>query len=88
VLFVVTRDGRALDDALREKIRDRLRREAGPRYAPAKIVRVDDLPRTRSGKLSELAARELIHGREPKNVEALANPESLAGFRDRAELRD
>ena len=64
---------------------DRTRR---PRHVPARIVQVPDIPRTKSGKIVELAVREVIHGREVKNMEALANPEALEFFRDRAELRD
>ena len=86
VLFVVLRDGAALDDALRERIRTRLRQHASPRHVPAVILSVPDLPRTRSGKISEIAVREVVHGREVENAEALANPEALAHFRDRPEL--
>jgi acetoacetyl-CoA synthetase len=88
VLFVRLRPGRALDDALRDEIRARIRRNASPRHVPARILQVPDIPRTRSGKIVELAVREVVHGREPKNVEALANPEALAHFRNRPELGD
>jgi acetoacetyl-CoA synthetase len=54
---------------------------------PARIVQVGDVPRTRSGKIVELAVRDVVHGRSVRNLEALANPEALAEFRDRAELR-
>jgi acetoacetyl-CoA synthetase len=87
VLFVRLRDGLALDEALAEKIRRRIRENTTPRHVPAKIVQVPDLPRTRSGKIVELAVRNLVHGQPVKNVEALANPEALAYFRDRPELR-
>jgi len=86
VLFVRLHDGARLDDALRERIRDALRRGASPRHVPARILAVPDIPRTRSGKITELAVREVVHGREVKNVEALANPEALEHFRDRPEL--
>jgi acetoacetyl-CoA synthetase len=86
VLFVRLRPGRALDDALRDEIRARIRKNASPRHVPALILQVPDIPRTRSGKIVELAVRDVIHGREPKNVEALANPEALAHFRGRPEL--
>jgi acetoacetyl-CoA synthetase len=55
---------------------------------PAKVVQVDDIPRTKSGKIVELAVRNIVHGREVKNLEALANPEALEQFRDREELRE
>jgi acetoacetyl-CoA synthetase len=87
VLFVRLRDGVVLDDELVATIRDAVRRGASPRHVPARIVQVSDLPRTRSGKLVELAVREIIHGRPVKNIEALANAEALEEFRDREELR-
>ena len=86
VLFVRLRPGHALDQALEAAIRDRIRRNASPRHVPARILEVPDIPRTRSGKIVELAVREVIHGRPVKNVEALANPEALEAFRDRPEL--
>ncbi|CAA9335304.1 MAG: Acetoacetyl-CoA synthetase, partial [uncultured Gemmatimonadaceae bacterium] len=88
VLFVRLRPGVALDDALRDRIRDRIRRNASPHHVPRRIVQVADIPRTISGKLSELAVRDALHGRAVKNTDALANPESLALYRDLAELRD
>jgi acetoacetyl-CoA synthetase len=88
VLFVRLREGASIDDALREKIRRRVREETSPHHVPKKIVQVRDIPRTISGKISELAVREVVHGREVRNTDALANPESLAFFRDIAELRD
>ncbi len=87
VLFVRLRDGLDLDDDLRARIANRLRAHASPRHVPAKIVQVADLPRTKSGKLVELAVRQIIHGRDVKNREALANPDALEQFRDRPELR-
>ena len=86
VLFVRLADGVELDDELRGEIRARIRSGASPRHVPAVIVAVADLPRTRSGKLTELAVRDIVHGREVKNVEALANPEALDLFRDIPEL--
>ena len=86
VLFVVLRDGLALDEALEAKIRSHIRANATPRHVPARIVRVTDIPRTRSGKITELAVRDIVHGREVKNREALANPEALEQFADRPEL--
>ncbi len=87
VLFVRLRDGTPLDDGLRERIRREVRTQASPRHVPARIVEVDDIPRTRSGKIVELAVREIVHGREVSHREALANPEALDQFRDRPELR-
>jgi acetoacetyl-CoA synthetase len=86
VLFVRLRPGRALDKALEDDIRARIRSGASPRHVPARIVAVPDIPRTRSGKITELAVRDVVHGRPVKNVEALANPEALAHFKDRPEL--
>ena len=86
VLFVILREGAALDEALEAKIRARIRAGATPRHVPARIVRVTDIPRTRSGKITELAVRDVVHGREVKNREALANPEALDQFADRPEL--
>jgi len=86
VLFVRLREGATLDDALRERIRDQVRRGASPRHVPARVVEVPDVPRTRSGKIVELAVREVVHGRPVKNVEALANPEALEHFAGREEL--
>jgi len=83
VLFVKLADGVALDDGLQAEIRRRLRVNASPRHVPARIVQVDDVPRTRSNKISELAVADVVNGREVRNTEALANPESLAQFRER-----
>jgi acetoacetyl-CoA synthetase len=86
VLFVVLDEGIELSDELAATIRARIRAGASPRHVPARIVAVTDLPRTRSGKLSELAVRDVVHGRTVKNVEALANPAVLEQFADRPEL--
>ncbi len=86
VLFVVLKPGVTLDDALRERIRKQIRVGASPRHVPAKIVQVADIPRTKSGKITELAVREMVHGREVKNKEALANPEALVLYQGIAEL--
>ena len=86
VLFVKLRDGVALDDALAAQIRRRIRDNTTPRHVPAKVLQVADIPRTKSGKIVELAVREVVHGRPVKNLEALANPEALEYFRGRAEL--
>jgi acetoacetyl-CoA synthetase len=88
VLFVRLREGVELDDALGDRIRKRIRRNASPRHVPARIVAVADIPRTISGKISELAVREVVHGRPVTNAHALANPDSLELYRDLAALRD
>jgi acetoacetyl-CoA synthetase len=77
VLFVVLRPGLALDDALRDQIRATIRANTTPRHVPARIVQVADIPRTRSGKIAELAVRQIVHDLPVKNTEALANPEAL-----------
>jgi acetoacetyl-CoA synthetase len=87
VLFVRLREGLELDQALADRIRRQIRANTTPRHVPAKIVQVNDIPRTKSGKIVELAVRNVVHGEPVKNVEALANPEALEAFRDRAELK-
>ena len=87
VLFVRLREGIALDDALVDTIKRRIRRECTPRHVPAKVIQIADIPRTRSGKITELAVRDVIHGRAIKNREALANPEALALFENLPALR-
>ncbi|MEX0957390.1 MAG: acetoacetate--CoA ligase [Rhizobiaceae bacterium] len=86
VLFARLADGVALDEALEKKIRDKIRTGASPRHVPARIVAVADIPRTKSGKITELAVRDIVHGRGVKNREALANPEALELFRDLPQL--
>ena len=86
VLFVRLREGLALDDALIEKMKLRIRQNTTPRHVPARVVQVTDIPRTKSGKIVELAVRNVIHGRPVRNIEALANPEALAEYRARPEL--
>ena len=87
VLFVKLREGVTLDDELTKRIRQTIRDNTTPRHVPAKVLQVADIPRTKSGKIVELAVRNVVHGRAVKNQEALANPEALAHFRDRAELQ-
>ena len=87
VLFVRLREGVTLDEALKERIRRQIRTGASPRHVPAKIIEVADIPRTRSGKITEIAVRDMVHGRPVKNTEALANPEALALYEDLAELK-
>ena len=88
VLFVKLREGLELDESLVARIKKRIRDNTTPRHVPAKVLQVGDIPRTKSGKIVELAVRHVVHGRPVKNLEALANPEALAHFRDRKELAD
>jgi acetoacetyl-CoA synthetase len=87
VLFVRLQPGVALDEALRNEIRSTIRANTSPRHVPARIIAVPDLPRTRSGKITEVAVRNVVHGLPVKNVEALANPDALEHFRDLPELK-
>ena len=87
VLFVRLRDGLELNEALEADIRKRIRVGASPRHVPAKIIQVADIPRTKSGKITELAVRDVVHGRQVKNKEALANPEALELFVDLEALK-
>ena len=86
VLFVRLKDGVPLTPDLEDRIRRRIRENATPRHVPSRILAVPEIPRTRSGKIVELAVRDVVHGREVKNREALANPEALEYFRNREEL--
>jgi acetoacetyl-CoA synthetase len=86
VLFVRLAQGISLTDELRARIKQQIRQGASPRHVPAKIIAVADIPRTKSGKITELAIRDIVHGREVKNKEALANPEALELYRNMAEL--
>ena len=86
VLFVVMREGENLDAELEGAIKLQIRNHASPRHTPAKLLAVADIPRTMSGKIAELAVRDVIHGREVKNTSALANPEALDNFRNLSEL--
>ena len=87
VLFVRLREGLTLDEALIDRIKQHIRSNTTPRHVPAKVVQVADIPRTKSGKIVELAVRNVVHGEPVKNLEALANPEALEYFRDREELK-
>ncbi len=86
VLFVKLKEGQVLDENLINRIKRRVRENTTPRHVPDKVLQVPDIPRTKSGKIVELAVRDVVHGRPIKNVEALANPEALEHFRGRAEL--
>ena len=87
VLFVKLKEGLDLSDELVARVKKRIRENTTPRHVPAKVLQVTDIPRTKSGKIVELAVREVVHGRPVKNLEALANPEALAHFKNRAELQ-
>jgi len=86
VLFVVLREGVVLDDALIQRIKTQIRKNTTPRHVPAVVLEVPDLPRTVSGKITELAVRDVIHQKPVKNTSALANPEALEHFKNRPEL--
>jgi acetoacetyl-CoA synthetase len=88
VLFVKLKEGLSLSEELILSIKRQIRENTTPRHVPAKVLQVVDIPRTKSGKIVELAVRETVHGRPVKNLEALANPEALEHFRNRAELAD
>ncbi len=88
ILFIRLVDGLALDDRLKDRIRENIRRNTTVHHTPAKIIQVWDIPRTRNGKIVELAVRNVIHGRPIQNLESLSNPESLAFFKDIPELQD
>jgi acetoacetyl-CoA synthetase len=87
VLFVKLKLGQKLDGALQDRIKKQIRANTTPRHVPAKIVQISDIPRTKSGKITELAVRDIVHGRPVKNREALANPEALDLYKDIADLR-
>jgi acetoacetyl-CoA synthetase len=87
ILFVRLIEGQALTPELKDRIRAQIRNGASPRHVPAKIIAVADIPRTKSGKITELAVRDIVHGRAVTNLEALANPEALDLYRALPELR-
>ena len=88
ILFVVMQPGASLTEALQHRIRNNIRTHATPRHVPAKILTVPEIPRTISGKIVELAVRDVVHGRPVRNTTALANPEALEHFANRPELED
>ena len=88
VLFVKLKEKISLDEKLKTEIKNKLRQLVSPRHVPAKIISVADIPRTRSGKITELAVRDVIHGKKIKNIEALSNPEALDLFKDLSELNN
>ncbi len=87
VLFVILRQGLTLDDDRIDAIKARIRTNCTPRHVPARIVQVADIPRTKNDKITELAVRDVVHGRAVKNTDALANPDALELYRDLPELR-
>ena len=87
VLFVRLRDGLTLDEALTKKIKNQIRNNTTSRHVPAKVVQVADIPRTKSGKIVELAVRNVVHDLPVKNKEALANPEALDLFKNLPDLQ-
>ncbi|MDP6164049.1 MAG: acetoacetate--CoA ligase, partial [Candidatus Thioglobus sp.] len=86
VLFVKMREGRELTDDVIKEIKSTIRTECTPRHVPAKILEVADIPRTKSGKIVEISVRDVVHGRNIKNKESLANAEALEFFKNREEL--
>jgi len=82
ILFVVMQDGKILTEDVKKKIKIQVKEGASPRHIPSKIVEVADIPRTKSGKITEIAVRDVVHGRSVSNVEALANPEALDFYKD------
>ena len=86
ILFVVLRPDVKLDKALIDKIRQQIRRETTPRHVPAKVIAVADIPRTRSGKIAEIAVRDVINGKAVANLAALSNPEALGLYQGLSEL--
>ncbi len=86
VLFVKLRDGMTLDSSLSDKIKNQIKKNTTPRHVPAKVLQVQQIPRTKSGKIVELAVKQTVHGLLVKNAEALANPEALDEYRNRSEL--
>jgi len=87
ILFVRLRTDLVLNRELVQRIRQIVRKNSSPRHVPAKVLQVPDIPLTRSNKVAEIAVRNIIHGREVTNCEALANPEALGAFAGRPELQ-
>ena len=87
VLFVVLQDGLLLDEELTNKIRKTIREKCTPRHVPSNVIQVSAIPRTKSGKIVELAVREVVHNRAVKNIHSLANPDALELYRNLPELQ-
>lgn len=88
ILFVKLRDGITLGPELTDKIKNQIKKNTTPRHVPSKVLQVTQIPRTKSGKIVELAVKQTVHGEQVKNVEALANPEALAEYKNRSELQN
>jgi acetoacetyl-CoA synthetase len=88
VLFVILIPGAELDENLQTLIRRTVREKCTPRHVPARIIQVNEIPRTKSGKIVELAVREVVHGRAVKNIDSLANPQALELYRDLPQLQN
>ena len=86
ILFVILKPDQKLRQELIERIMSRIREHCSPRHVPSKIIQVTDIPRTKSGKISELAVREAVHGRQVHNLDSLENPECLALYHNLREL--
>ena len=87
IIFVTTKNDEDLDDEKIELIKTRIRKNCSPKHVPKIIIKVPEIPRTKSGKIVELAVRKLINGEELNNKEAIANPESLDFFKNLAQLK-
>ena len=88
ILFVVLNSGYHLNDEIKDKIKKAVRSQASPRHVPSKIISVSEIPKTKNGKLVELAVKQTVEGEEIKNLEALANPDSLDQFKKIKELNE
>lgn len=88
ILFVKLQEGLLLNQSLKDEIKTTIRQNASPHHVPSKIIQVPDIPKTLSGKIVELAVRDVVHGRVVKNKDALANPEALDYFKDLVELQN
>ena len=88
ILFIVLNQGYKLNDKIKEKIKKSVRSNASPRHVPSKIISVSDIPKTKNGKLVELAVKQIVEGESIKNLEALANPDSLKQFKNIKELNE
>ena len=88
VLFVRIQPGHCLDEDLVRRLQDEIRTDASPKHVPSKILEVPDIPRTVNGKIVEIAVRDILHGRQVQNTDALANPQALDYFKDRIELTE
>ena len=88
ILFIVLNKGYALTDEIKDKIKKEIKIKASPRHVPSKIIQVLDIPKTKNGKLVEIAVKQTIEGEVIKNLEALANPDSLEQFKNIKELNE